>query len=284
MDPWSDGPAGDRPAPLDRPAGPDGPATDDDARQPLLRDGGIELRPVTPAERDASRPRALIVFHLTEEALRAGRGVARTAAGAITVDELRQFLTNTDAEITVAPVLDPAAVAPIDAYEIPPQLRRAVDTRNPASVFPFGGSRPGRTDLDHTRPYRRGGPPGQTSADNLGPLTRSEHRAKTVRRWTVRQPAPGTYRWRSPTGWIALSTNQGTLMLGVGAYARRLWRDAGQEVHPVSAIELTREFARTTPEGPSRHRGDRRRVPGATRVRTGAAPATPRPRSRRPPS
>lgn len=100
--------------------------------------------------------------------------------------------------------------------------------RHPAGVFPFGGGSSGRTDLDHTNPYRRGGPPGQTGLGNLGPLTRSEHRAKTVGRWAVRQPEPGTYLWRSPHGWIALTTNQGTLVLGDTSYAERLWRTASR--------------------------------------------------------
>ena len=164
----------------------------------MLPNGGLELHPVTWADRKASRPKTLIIFHLTDEAVHSGRGVVRTDAGPISVDELRQFLTDTDADITVKPVLDPADIAPVDSYEIPPDMRTGVSLRNPDSVFPFGGSSSGRTDLDHTRPYLRGGPPGQTSVANLGPLTRTEHRAKTVGRWTVRQPEPGTYLWRSP--------------------------------------------------------------------------------------
>ena len=61
---------------------------------------------------------------------------------------------------------------------------------------------------------------------NLGPLTRSEHRAKTVGRWKARQPEPGTYLWRSPEGWIAITTNQGTLLLGDRHWAHEVWTTA----------------------------------------------------------
>ncbi len=226
-----------RPGPIRGPAH-EPPADDLDAPDPdegtphhrLLPAGGLSLREVTPKERDASRPRCLIVFHLTDQAFHDRHGVVRTDAGPITVDELRQFLTDSDAKITLQPVVDPAAMAPIDSYEIPVSMRRAMDVRQPASVFPFGGSRSGRMDLDHTRPFVSGGPPGQTVPANLGPLSRSEHRAKTVGRWTVRQPDPGTYLWRSPNGWISLVTNQGTMMLGGGGYARRIWDDASRVV------------------------------------------------------
>ena len=200
------------------------------SRQPILPGGGLTLRPVTRAERNASRPRVQIVFHLTDQAVHTRHGVVRTDAGPITTDQLHHFLTDTDANITIHPVLDPAGVAAADSYEIPPQLRTALTTRNPDSVFPYGGSSTGRTDLDHTIPYRRGGPPGQTHIGNLGPLARTEHRAKTVGNWNVRQPSPGMYLWRSPHGWIALTTNQGTLMLGNNGYAQELWNHAVHDI------------------------------------------------------
>ncbi len=127
------------------------------------------------------------------------------------------------------PVLDPASVAAVDSYEIPLALRRALTIRHPGSIFPYspalsGGT--GRTDLDHTLRYQRGGPPGQTGRHNLGPLARSEHRTRTVGDWSVRQPDPGTYLWRTPEGWIAITTNQGTLLLGDTEWATAIWRAA----------------------------------------------------------
>ena len=144
------------------------------------------------------------------------------------MEQLQRFLVQTDANITVRPVIDPAETASADAYEIPLRLRRAMTIRQPRSVFPHSPAT-GRMDLDHTRPWHSNGPPGQTGLGNLGPLTRSEHRAKTVGRWRSRQPDPGTYLWRSPEGWIAITTNQGTLTLGHTDWATQLWSGARSE-------------------------------------------------------
>ena len=160
--------------------------------------------------------------HLTEETLRAGHGVVRTDDGPITLEQLQRFLVQHDAKITIRPVADPAATASADAYEIPLRLRRAMAIRHPRSVFPHSPT-VSRLDLDHTVPYEKSGPPRQTGMHNLGPLGRCEHRAKTVGRWRARQPEPGTYLWRSPDGWIMITTNQGTLTLGHGNWAGRLW-------------------------------------------------------------
>jgi hypothetical protein len=51
-------------------------------------------------------------------------------------------------------------------------------------------------DIDHTINY----PDGPTADGNLGPFCRPEHNGKTCRLWQVRQPRPGHFRWRSPTG------------------------------------------------------------------------------------
>ncbi len=170
-------------------------------------------RALTAVELEACRPTVILNVHLSDQTLRSGHGVVRSPDGPITVEQLRRYLVQTDANITVRPVIDPAATASADAYEIPLRLRRAMTIRQPRSVFPHSPAT-GRMDLDHTRPWQSDGPPGQTGLGNLGPLTRSEHRAKTVGRWQARQPEPGTYLWRSPEGWIAITTNQGTLTLG----------------------------------------------------------------------
>ncbi|MGB7964501.1 MAG: hypothetical protein WCF12_16280, partial [Propionicimonas sp.] len=94
---------------------------------------------------------------------------------------------------------------PVDAYEIPARIRRAVLLRHPWEVFPYSARPSPRLDLDHTRPCRWDGTPGQTDPDNLGPLSRKVHRAKTRAGWRLRQPRPGLFVWRSPLGrryWI----------------------------------------------------------------------------------
>ncbi len=47
---------------------------------------------------------------------------------------------------------------------------------------------------------------------------------------TARQPDLGTYLWRSPEGLIALTTNQGTLLLGDRHWAHRVWTTAGPDL------------------------------------------------------
>jgi hypothetical protein len=166
-------------------------------------------------------------LHVSDQTVRDGRGVVRTGHGPITVDQLRHFLGDSCPTIKVYPVYDPADTAAVDSYEIPISLRRSQSITNPASVFPFSPST-SRMDLDHTAAYAPDGPPGQTSMANLGPLTRSEHRAKTVGGWRAKQPDPGLYVWRSPEGEIVITTNQGTLVLGGSAYTHHLWRSAGK--------------------------------------------------------
>lgn len=194
----------------------------------------FDLRPLSPAELTACRTRAVIHVHVTDQTLMSQHGVLRTDSGPVTLDQFRRWLSDADPTITIRPVLDPAAVAAVDSYEIPQAIREAVHTRHPGSIWPHSpaaavSSTGGRLDLDHLTPYQRGGPPGQTAVSTLGPLARSEHRAKTVASWQCRQPDLGTYLWRSPHGQISLVTNQGTLALGDRHFAHEIWRAAQPE-------------------------------------------------------
>ena len=191
-----------------------------------LRPSGLDLRPRN-LDLSKSRPTVQLHLHVSDQTVRDGHGVVRTQHGPITVDQLRHFLGDACPTIKVYPVYDPADTAAVDNYEIPVALRRAQSIKNPTSVFPFSPAS-GRMDLDHTAAYEPDGPPGQTNMANLGPLTRSEHRAKTVGGWRARQPDPGLYVWRSPEGQIVLTTNQGTLVLGGSSFTRHLWRTAGR--------------------------------------------------------
>ena len=212
--------------PIDESSLPTDPGAEDDTYDTVALDNfGVDYRRL--------RPTATLFVHLTDRALATGTGVARLAdVGPITVEQIRRLLGSPAAgyDIRVQPVLDPADVAPVDSYEIPLRLREAVMARNPADVYPFGSCTSRRMDLDHTLPYTstdRGGPPGQTSLGNLGPLDRTHHRDKTHGQGNLRQPDPGIYLYRSPEGWVYLTTNQGTLSLGNGAYAHHMWVQAG---------------------------------------------------------
>jgi hypothetical protein len=102
-------------------------------------------------------------------------------------------------------------------------------------VFPYGTCTSAAIDADHTRPYvplPRGGPPGQTGLHNLAPLSRAHHRAVTFGGWLRRQPEPGVHVFRSPTGYLFLVTNHGTLRLGRGTYASALWDAAKPPEEP----------------------------------------------------
>ncbi len=162
------------------------------------------------------RPKAVLYVHLTKEALDSGDGVARVEGiGPVTLDQAKQWLS--DCTITLKPVLDVAGITPVDAYEIPDQMREAIHLITPADTFPYASCTSRKMDLDHTIPYlpmvstsSTGGPPGQTGIGKLGPLTRRHHRIKTHSRWQVKQPFPGIYLWRSPHGRYWLVDHTGT--------------------------------------------------------------------------
>jgi hypothetical protein len=122
--------------------------------------------------------------------------------GPLLADRVADWLGGS--RVVVRPVLDPAALEPVDAHDPPEGTADAVRLRDPHCVFP-GCRRPARAcDLDHIQPYlppSRGGPPGQTRLDNLAPLCRRHHRAKTHRHWTYRREPDGSCLWTHlPTG------------------------------------------------------------------------------------
>jgi len=201
-------------------------------------DRSLDLTPtdrLSAADLRRARPRVVLHLHLSDSSLRAGDGLVRPEHGdPLTLVQLHEWLADTGCPVTVRPVVDPVGTAPVDAYEIPYRLREALFLRDPVDVFPYGNATSRTLDLDHTTPYvplDRGGPPGQTGLHNLGPLTRSHHRAVTFAGWRRRQPTPGTYLFRSPNGHVFLTTNHGTLTLGHTPFADQVW-DATASVLP----------------------------------------------------
>jgi hypothetical protein len=78
-------------------------------------------------------------------------------------------------------------------------LRRYVQMRDRHCVAP-GCRRPARkSDQDHTREHARGG---DTVKENLDPLCLGHHVMKHDGGWTLTQPEPGRFRWRSPLGQV----------------------------------------------------------------------------------
>jgi hypothetical protein len=83
------------------------------------------------------------------------------------------------------------------AYRPPPRLKEYVTVRDLTCRFPSCRQPAWRGDLDHTRPYERGG---LTCSCNLGGLCRRHHILKQHPGWQLRQPEPGSFDWTTPTG------------------------------------------------------------------------------------
>jgi hypothetical protein len=210
---------------------PDDPEPDpaDPARAEEREHSSVTITP-PPFDPKRARPRVVIYVHLSEEALRAGRGVARVEeVGPWLLGQLGAVLRDR-CTINLKPVIDlPAGHTPVDSYEIPASLREQILLRYPADVFPYAAALSRRIDVDHTIPYLspdRGGAPGQTRIGNLGPNARRSHNLKTHGRWHVRQPEPGTWLWRSPHQRVYLVNAAGTHPLGHTEFARMIWHAA----------------------------------------------------------
>ena len=146
-------------------------------------------------------PKATLVIHLSDDTLTTGAGVGRCEQlGPLTITQITELLGHSRVE--VRPVFNPDGIIGVDDYEIPAPMRRAVLQRHRFEVFPYGARTTSSLDLDHTRPYRWGENwrTGQTDPDNLGPLRRKSHRAKTHAGWRLAQHEPGTFTWTSPLG------------------------------------------------------------------------------------
>ena len=80
-------------------------------------------------------------------------------------------------------------------------MRELVILRDRHCVFPWCGRDARSCDLDHIVAYvppDEGGPPGQTNPQNLAPLCRRHHRAKTFTGWTYQRARDGTYDLDQP--------------------------------------------------------------------------------------
>ncbi len=121
--------------------------------------------------------------------------------GPVLLATIREWLGETNA--TIRPVWDLNRTDAVDAHDPPEWMRELVINRDSHCVFPFCGTRARACDLDHIDPYvplDEGGPPGQTSPENLAALCRRHHRCKTFTRWRYRRRRDGTYEWTDPGG------------------------------------------------------------------------------------
>lgn len=149
----------------------------------------------------APQRRAVVYVHLSADTLtrRPAQAIARvenTAPYAATA--LGHLLHN--CQVQIRPILHPDRIAPVDAYEIPDRIREAVILAQPVENYPYSSRAARHCDLDHTQPWQPDGPPNQTRTDNLTPLSRTTHRAKTHARWRYTTHADGHTHWISPAG------------------------------------------------------------------------------------
>ena len=138
--------------------------------------------------------------------------------GPVTTDLIRTWLHDSNA--TIRPVLDLHRTDAVDQHDPPPWMRELVILRDRHCVFPWCARDARTCDLDHTTPYvppDDGGPPGQTNPQNLAPLCRRHHNAKTHGRWRYHRDPDGpgdTYTWTSPHGHTFHVTPDGTHATG----------------------------------------------------------------------
>ncbi|CAB4764178.1 unannotated protein [freshwater metagenome] len=139
----------------------------------------------------------------------------------LTADAVREWCGTPGTQVIVKPVMDLADTVAVDSYEVPDRIAARVKLTRTTCSFPHCRRPAESADLDHTVEYvppDRGGPLGQTSTENLAPLCRHDHRAKTHpspagKPWAVRGLSPGHWLWTSPLGHRYLVHPDGTTPL-----------------------------------------------------------------------
>lgn len=153
-----------------------------------------ELLPTLDLDRLA--PPVRLYLHLRADHLAADDLARLEDGGALLLDRLRELLDGSKVRLTQ--VIDTRDSTAVDAYEVPAPMREQLRLTEPFEVFPWSVRRSRSLDADHCRPYVRG-KPGQTRIDNLGPLSRTVHRAKTHGGFRLRSLG-GVRLWRTPAG------------------------------------------------------------------------------------
>jgi hypothetical protein len=161
----------------------------------------------------------VLYAHLSADAIRSHApdavvNVENAGGQLLTTDQVAEWCGRADtAQVVVNPVIDLNTTASVDGYRVRESIAEKVRLRDRTCVFP-SCHRPARgCDLDHIDPYvptDEGGPPGQTSTENLACLCRLHHRMKTHAGWTYSMLVPGAFVWHSPHGHTWLRDPGGT--------------------------------------------------------------------------
>ncbi len=219
------------------------PDTDPEATEATEAEATEDGRAASASERRRDRathkrtaPRRVVVLtvHLSDAALtgvpqvdpvtgKLGLNLARVEnhRQLLTADAVREWCGVPGTQVIVKPVIDLHDTVAVDSYEVPDRIAARVKLTRTTCSFPHCRRPAESADLDHTVEYvppDQGGPPGQTSTDNLAPLCRHDHRAKTHpsptgRPWAVRGLSPGHWLWTSPHGHRYLVHPDGTTPL-----------------------------------------------------------------------
>ncbi|MGV3563537.1 MAG: HNH endonuclease signature motif containing protein, partial [Nocardioides sp.] len=181
--------------------------------------------------RTAPRRVVVLTVHLSDAALTGAPQIGPVTGGLglnlarvenhrqlLTADAVRDWCGTPGTQVIVKPVIDLHDTVAVSSYEVPDRIATRVRLARTTCSFPHC-NRPAETaDLDHTIEYSDTGPPDQTSTDNLAPLCRHDHRAKTHPSpagtpWRVRGLSPGHWLWTSPHGQQYLVHPDGTTSL-----------------------------------------------------------------------
>jgi Domain of unknown function (DUF222) len=124
-------------------------------------------------------------------------------SGPITRREALDLLGHS--HVTIKPVIDLRETVTCTGYQASAGLREVMVLLNPTCYFPYCDRSSRKGEYEHVVPHPRG----PTSSINGAMPDRHHHRTKTHASWVVRQPFPGLYVWRSPTGRIYVVDQRG---------------------------------------------------------------------------
>jgi hypothetical protein len=85
----------------------------------------------------------------------------------------------------------------VPGYRVPGRMRAFLQARDVTCRFLVCRQPAWHSDADHTIPYDQGG---RTCRCNLGHTCRTHHQLKQLPGWTLEQPSPGVFLWRTPSG------------------------------------------------------------------------------------